>query len=280
MGLIIAILSLTFLGGVLLLMRKIKLRGKNKKNMPDNIVNQVKDDHDKIPENIFILMKDHGIDLVPCLIEIWPELTLEKKDQLWLFWDTEGYIDVFMKRLGAKNEERRMEAAQVLTVLNHKKTLIPLMDALTLPDQYVPARVAEVLLSFGSEAVELMIGRLSDLPEEAKCLVISILEEFEDPKAIPFLLKELSHPSPQVRMKTVEALGQIGDEEVVGHIISMMEDDDWGVRSRAAKALGKMKSIKAIPVLERALQDQAWWVRTNAKESLKGIALMKKGDNQ
>jgi len=277
---IMAVIALMLIWGSLCLIRKRNLKGKSQQDLPGDLINQIKNAPDKISEKLFILMKDKGVDLVPRIVEIWPELSSEKRDQLWEFWESEGYIDIFIKGLGAKNEERRMEAVQVLTVINNKKLLIPLMDALTLPDQYVPARVADVLLSFGPDAVELMTGRLSDLPDEAKYLVISILEEFEDPKAIPFLLKELSHPSPQVRMKTVEALGQIGNGEIVGSIIGMMEDIDWGVRSRAAKALGKINNIKAVPVLEKALQDQAWWVRTNAQEALKRIALTKEGNNR
>ncbi|MEL7567628.1 MAG: HEAT repeat domain-containing protein [Dehalobacterium sp.] len=277
---IIAMITLIFIGGSLFLIRKRNLTGKNQKNLTDDLINRVKNSPDKISEKLLMRMKDKGVDFVPQIAEIWPELSPEKRDQLWEFWESEGYIDVFIKGLGAKNEERRMEAAQVLTLINNKKLLIPLMDALTLPDQYVPARVAEVLLSFGPDAVELMTGRLTDLPDEAKCLVISILEELEDPQAIPFLIKELSHPSPQVRMKTVEALGQIGNGEIVDSIIPMMEDNDWGVRSRAAKALGKMNNGKAIPALEQALQDEAWWVRANAQEALKRIALTKEGNSR
>ena len=150
-------------------------------------------------EKLLLVMKDSGTNLVPLIVKIWPELSLEQREQLWEFWESEGYIDIFIKGLGGKNEERRMEAAQVLMGINNKKLLLPLMDALAAPDQYVPARVADVLLSFGTEAVGPIIGRLPDLSDEAKCLAISILEEIGDSKAIACLLKELSHSSPQVR---------------------------------------------------------------------------------
>lgn len=278
---IIGIITLILIWrGLFFLMRKRSLTGKSQKCLSGDLINRVKHVPDKIPEKLFIQMKARGVDLVPSIVRIWPELSLEKRGQLWEFWESEGYIDIYIKRLGAKNEERRVEAAQVLMGINNKKLLEPLMDALAAPDQYVPARVAEVLLSFGPDAVDLMTGRLPDLSDEAKCLVISILEEFRDPKAVPCLLKELSHPSSQVRMKTVEALGEMGNGAIVDSLIGMMEDVDWGVRSRAAKALGKVNNPRAIPFLKKALQDEAWWVRANAQEALKKIRLTEEGGNR
>lgn len=277
--LIAGVLLIIIFGG-LTIKRKKTLPEKGQKNLSGNLVKQIKNVSDRIPEKLFTMMQEKGVSLVYEMVRIWPELSSIKKGQLWDFWQREGYIDSLIKDLGAKNEERCVEAARVLMVINDKKLIPPLINALASPKQYVPARVAEVLLSFGTDAVEPIIRKLPELSDEAKCLAISILEELGDPKAAPGLLGELSHPLPQVRKITVEALGEMGNREVLDNLILMMEDIDWGVRSSTAKALGKINSPRAIPVLQRALQDEAWWVRANAEEALKRINLAGEANNQ
>lgn len=273
-GMLLVAIGGIFLGivGGILFFRKKNVSGHGAKGLPEDFAARLKSAPDKLPEKLMMHLKDEGVNLIPFIAPIWPELSREKREILWSLWDTQGHIDFFIKGLGAKMEEKRVEAARVLMEIKNEKMIAPLLDALESPDQYVPARVAEVLLAYGPDAVAPMVHRLPGLADEAKCLVISILEELGDPRAVPSLLQELSHPAPPVRMKAVDALGEIKDRETVDSLVEMMEDGDWGVRSRAAKALGKMKDSRGIPALEKAAQDEAWWVRTNAREALKEIS--------
>lgn len=270
--LIFLLITLLLIGAFFCLMRKRKAPVKKEEDLPGDIISQLRKNSGKMTEELFIQVQEEGINLIPRLKEIWQELSPKIQEELWEFWESQGYIDTYIKRLGAKDEVQCVEAAQVLMSLKNKKLILPLIDALTKPAQYVPARVAEVLLAYGSDAAEIMALRLPELPLEAKCQVISILEELGDSQGIPCLLQELAHPSPQVRMKAVDALGEVGSQEISESLIMMMNDPDWGVRARAAKALGKIKAPQGIPVLEMALQDDAWWVRKNAEEAIKKIS--------
>jgi len=269
---VFGLVVLVLLGAVYLLKKKRKAGAEGQQELPEDPLGNLKKISGRLPEKLLLHMKEAGIDLVPVIVKSWPELAPDIREQLQEFWEAQGYLDIFIQRLGAKNEEQCLEAAQVLMGLKNKNLLLSLIDTFTKPGQYVPARVADVILSYGAEAVPPLLRRLPELPLEAKCQVISILEEFGNRQAVPGILKELSHPSPQVRAKAVDALGELGDQEIAGNLISMMQDQDWGVRARAAKALGKIKASQARPVLEEALLDEAWWVRSNAKEALKRIS--------
>ncbi|ATW26234.1 HEAT repeat domain-containing protein [Candidatus Formimonas warabiya] len=247
------------------------LGGPKKENQSPHMIAVLKAASGRLPDRLLVQMRSGGIKLVPVILEIWPQLAPEIRDQLVILWEEEGYLDHYIRALGAKGEEERIGASAVLGKIKDKRLIVPLMKALGEPGQYVPARVAEVLISLGQEAVDPMAHCLANLPETPKCLVISILEEIGDRKALPALIHELSHDSAQVRMRTVDALGEIGDQEAVDALLLLMRDPDWGVRSRSAKALGMMGAYQAVTILEEALHDEAWWVRTNAREALNKI---------
>lgn len=246
-------------------------RSKNSEDRSENLVQLIKNEPGLIPENILNQVRADGKASISLLSALWPELSLEKRGQLWEVWQDEGLIDDLVKDLGSKYEEKHLTAAQILKEMKHEKLLIPLINALESSDQFVPARVAEVLLSYGKSGMNLILERLPDLSEDGKCLAISILEEFGDPGSVPALLKEFSHASLKVRMKAVEALGEIGNQEITDAMIIMLQDQEWEVRSRAAKALGKIKDPRSIPALEKSLADETWWVRENVKDALKRI---------
>jgi HEAT repeat protein len=257
-----------------------KRRSEHREDPPDNLVQLIKNEPGLIPDKIIDRVRKGGMASLPSLTAIWSELSLEKQNQLWEIWQEDGLIDGIVKDLGSKYEDKHLLAAQVLKEIKHEKLLLPLINALESSDQFVPARVAEVLLSYGQPGMDLIMARLPELSEEGKYLAISILEEFGDPKAIPPLLKELAHTAPKVRMKAVEALGELGNYKVATSIIEMLQDDEWEVRSRAAKALGKIKDSQAIPALQRLLEDETWWVRENAHDALKKILAAREDLNE
>ncbi|HHT62611.1 MAG: HEAT repeat domain-containing protein [Bacillota bacterium] len=269
---IAAFITLALVWGVWCVLGRRGASVKKKEDSLGDIGDQLCRISGQISPELFTQIKEEGIDLIPKLVSHWPEISPEIREQLWDFWESQGYIDNYIKRLGSKNEEVCIEAAQVLMKLKNKKLILPLVDALMAPDQFVPARVGEVLLSYGSDASEVMIRRLPELPPEARCQVISILEEFGNPQAVSCLLNELTHPSSQVRIKAVDALGTLGNGKITESLIKMMDDADWKVRAAAAKALGKTQAPQGIPALEKALKDEAWWVRKNAEEAIKKIS--------
>lgn len=224
-----------------------------------------------LPETLVEEVRAAGPEVLPQFTKAWAELDVAVQEELVVLWEKEGYMDYWIKALGAKGEIERLTATVVLSRIKNKRIIKPLITALGEPDRYVPARVAEVLVAFGSEAVEPLVKSLAELPEQTRCMVIAVLEELADNRAVPALAKELLHSSVEVRQSAATALGEIGGPEVLDNLIPLLKDSDCKVKSRVAKALGKLGSHRAVPALEEALNDEAWLVRTNAREALETI---------
>lgn len=267
-----------------------------------DLTSTLKSTYGPLPEKLVEVMRFTGIGHVPYVMEIWSQLSSEVKEQVVKFWENEGYAEqylntledldeagkenvikflrimdsesailAFMDSMGNKNEGTRMAATEVLRNLKDVRVIQPLINALNEPHKYLPARVAEVLISLGKDAVEPLINALFDLPEQVKGMVIEILEEIGDERATRALIKELTHESAEIRMKAASALGEIGNSEATESLLLLMKDSEWGVRAKAARSLGKIGSERAIPALREAINDEAWWVRTHAQEALENL---------
>jgi hypothetical protein len=221
-----------------------------------------------LSKSLFKRLNEYGIEQVPEIVEFWPKISPEIKKELVDFWESQGYLNHYVNALGAKDEGRQAEAAYILVNLKEKRLIPLLVDALSQPEKYLPARVAEVLVAFGPGVVDYLCGILCDLPEGTKCLVIDILQEIADDRAVVPLMKELADESPRIRQKAVSALGEIGNPNALENLIPLMGDVDEKVRSMTARALGRLGCFEAIPVLKKALNDEAWLVRVNARDAL------------
>ncbi|MDD2496677.1 MAG: HEAT repeat domain-containing protein [Desulfitobacteriaceae bacterium] len=229
-----------------------------------------------LSETMLNRLNDYGIQQVPEAIELWPRIAPEIKKELVDFWESQGFIKDYLSDLGTKDEGKRAEAARILISLKEKRIIPLLVDALSQPEKYLPARVAEVLAAFGTDTVDYLSGMLFDLPDKTKSLAIDILQEIADDRAVVPLIKELAAESPEIRQKAVSALGEIGNPKALENLINLMGDVEWKVRSMTARALGQLGCPEAIPVLQKALNDEAWWVRVNARDALDKLVVNEK----
>jgi len=229
-----------------------------------------------LPASLLNTFRQSGIIHMKEIASFWDDLSPEIKSQIREFWESEGFLNQCIQELGAKSEPERVAAAEVLIKIKDPQTIAPLIKALGEPTKYLPARVAEVIIAFGGDAVEEMISCLADLPDEAKCMAISVLEEIGDQRALGTIMNQLTSDSFQVRKTAAAALGEMGSMEAEEMLISLLQDPNWQVKSSAAKALGKLGSLKAVPFLAKALTDDAWWVRANAQEALAVIKGVRK----
>jgi hypothetical protein len=250
-----------------------RCKGKIKKKSgspitPEDAVHRLKKCKEILPVECTETLHSAGATHIRLVMDVWHQLAPGIREQLIDFWENEGYIQYWINALGSKSESEQVTAVDFLIKIKDKRTITPLINALSNPDKYVPARVGEVLMSFGEEAVEQMISCLPDLPEETKCMIISILGEIGNEKSLPALVKESAGPYAEVRTGVAAALGEIGNPGADDCLILLLKDPEWKVRANAAKALGKVGSSKAIPALKEVLDDEAWWVQTNAREAL------------
>lgn len=226
-----------------------------------------------LPEKLTYRLWEAGSGQVPLVAEIWEQLSSGVQVQLIDLWYDAGYLEELVNALGSRDEQVRVNAAGALIKIKDKKMIPLLIRALTEPEKYLPARVAEVLIAIGKDAVEPLIRELPQMDDHIKCLALEILGEIADERAVEPIINELTGANIQVRQSAAVALGVIGHSNAVESLIILAKDSDQGVRMRAVKALGQIGSTRAIPVLKEALKDEARWVCTNAREALDRITL-------
>lgn len=182
-------------------------------------------------------------------------------------------IQPLLMALQDRNDEVRLEVARSLGMLKGEQAVRPLIEALKEPDKFVPARVAEVLISLGSLTVPALVDEIlsSGIDKQTCSFICEILGEIKDPRSVEALVFLLQDNYPEVRAKAAEALGSIRNSEAVAGLTGALADTVWTVQIQAAKALGAIADKEAIPALAVALEDSQYGVRISAAEALAKI---------
>lgn len=239
---------------------------------------------------------------VPQLIDHIHELPEGARNALICVWDDEGYLRKYfdqatkgtvqekitaieilgkldwiqsvhplLEALGDKSDEVRMAASEALSKIQAPEVVPLLIKALEDPYRFLPARIAEVLISYGDVAVPAMLEALPDLPIQSKVYIIEMLGGMDDEKISPALMLELRADEPEIRAASIEALGEQMYKPAAEAMSILLKDKDGKVRSKAARTLGLVGSLQYIPSLEDMLKDEEWWVRTNAETAIEAI---------
>ncbi|HLI06885.1 MAG TPA: HEAT repeat domain-containing protein [Ktedonobacteraceae bacterium] len=122
------------------------------------------------------------------------------------------------------------------------------------PDEMVASRAAQVLVSIGNEVVEPVAASLHSISPERARLLVEVLEEVPDTRAIPALVSLLQEPQAELLLAVtaMRALGQIPDQQVVPPLLSMLEQPQAQLYEEAITSLGHLGEI-ALPDLLAAL---------------------------
>ena len=176
-----------------------------------------------------------------------------------------------MEALGDRNDEVRLAATEALSKIRSPEIIPMLIQALEDPYRYLPARIAEILMSYSDEAVPAMLAALPKLPVQSKVYLIQMLGGIEDKKIPSVLLEVLYDEVPEVRAASIEALAEQKYFDAAEGMSLLLKDKEWKVRSQAARALGVLGSMQSIPALQEVLKDEEWWVRTNAEAAIDEI---------
>ena len=224
------------------------------------------------------------------------------RDRITLAFEELGFVDDYLRGLGAQRwwrradsaerlglarseratgplvarmsdpvGEVRLRAAKALGQIRGRAAVAPLVGALSQPDRWSTVRVADILGGMGAEADEGLIAAWPALPALSRIACLDVLGKIRRPEAIDFLLGILRTGSPDERARAAHALGRIGHPSPVPALIAALEDQDWPVVAMAAKALGAIGSPDAVEPLTKAMQHKEWWVRANAAAALKSL---------
>ncbi|MBR0375160.1 MAG: HEAT repeat domain-containing protein, partial [Firmicutes bacterium] len=191
--------------------------------------------------------------------------------EAWRLFPDEEALRCFVDMLADPDEEAQRAAVRLLSALKETKMLPLLVLALVKPEQYLPARVAEVFLSMPKESVYLLSYMLPELDDKHKQSVLEIIGQAGvrfDPKNV---IACLDHRDLRIRAAAMLALGSGHITEALPRLLAAANDKSWQVRAVAAKALGLLGDSRAVPVLDALSHDGEGWVAEAARQALTGF---------
>jgi HEAT repeat protein len=188
-------------------------------------------------------------------------------------------LPVFVELLASRDKAVQMAAVRLLTAINEPQCLTYLASALLQPHRYVPARVAEVLVSLGESAAWLLCYLLSEIPSESKPLVLSVLGQMQPGYPLEQVIACLKDKEVQVRRAAAATLGDANAVIAMPELCRAASDKNWAVRAAVAKALGQIGEPAAMPFLQKLMEDEVWIVSINAREALRRVELRNKPEH-
>ena len=168
-----------------------------------------------------------------------------------------------------KNEEVRLAATKALKNLCDPAVAPLLVEALREPYKWLPARVAEVMVSLGKAAIPALQGALDDADANFKGYVIEILGEIGDSSSAVALYPALQDVNSNIRLQAARALGKIGYYKAVQAVLELLDDKEIKVKVQAIRSLGLIKSSSAVPYLVPLLTHQDAVVRYATLDALR-----------
>ncbi len=190
---------------------------------------------------------------------------------VWTYFAQEDFWGDLVELLAAREEPVRVTGVEIITAIGDRRFLPYLVAAILQPQRYLPARVGEVFLAFGEEAVQLLTALLPNLQETEKELILQVIREYPgDQVALSWrsLLPCLQEENERVREEAVQALGNCRRPDALPVLLLAGQDQSWRVRAAVVRALSGLGGPEAETLLRSFLQDEAFGVRANAREAL------------
>lgn len=180
----------------------------------------------------------------------------------------EGVPGLLFRAMADKNEEVRLAATAALKELADPSIAGLLVNALKEPNKWLPARVAEVLISLGSLAVPALRSALEDSDPVFRAYVIEILGEVGDRSSVDTLHLALGDSVANIRRQAAAALGKTGYPGSVGFLVEALNDPEIKVKVQAIRSLGIIGGPEAVRHLTEMAEHSNLAVRCAALDAL------------
>jgi len=132
----------------------------------------------------------------------------------------------------------------------------------------------QILVSIGASVVDPVINMLFAASPARTRLLVHILEQIHDPRAVPALiaLQEQSQTEPLLAITLVQTLGQFREKQVVAPLIDQVASTNPQLCEEAVIALSQLGEI-ALPELLTALDsDQEMVVKQRIQRAILGMS--------
>jgi len=178
---------------------------------------------------------------------------------------------LLFQAMADKNEEVRLIAATALKSVGDPSIAGMLVAALKEPNRWLPARVAEVLISFGRESLPALQEALKEKDPVLRGYIIEILGEIGDESATESLQEALGDENSNIRLQAAAALGSIRQNVSVIHLLKLLEDPEVKVRVQAIRSLGRIGGAETAGRLAGTVNDVDAAVRYASLEALRNM---------
>lgn len=191
--------------------------------------------------------------------------------EAWRLFPDDDALRGFVDMLADPDEDTQRAAVRLLSAIKEPKMLPMLVLALVKPEQYLPARVAEVFLSMPKESVYLLSYMLPEIDDKHKRSVLEIISQAGVRFEPENVMACLDHRDLRIRAAAMLALGSGHITEALPQLLAAANDKSWHVRAVAVKALGLLGDSRAVPVLDALSHDSEGWVAEAARQALAGF---------
>jgi HEAT repeat protein len=182
-------------------------------------------------------------------------------------------IEPLIEGLGREEATIRHRIVHVLGKFGDEQAVDSLIARLRDGDAAVRYKTLIALGQIGAaRSITAIIGQLNDDRLENRQCATEVLEGFADLAVLP-LIDGLSTVDADTRELMIGVLGEIGDKRAVEPLIPYLQDTNPDVRIVTATALGQLGDPRAISDLEKLLHDDDQRVQLVAKAALKMIEL-------
>ena len=246
------------------------------KNKGPKVLAELVPAYDKAEEEIKVALKD--LVKKERLMERY-SLRLNRPDypmgvlvEAWSSFPDPDTMKEFVELLANPDETIQLAGTRLLQALRDPQILSPLTAALLWPEHFVPARVAEVFSSMGTQGAAVLSYMLPEVENKHKARILDTIAIIEAAFPIDNVSACLQNKDPSIRTAAVVALGAGRMTEGLAPLMVAASDSNWQVRAAVAKALGMIGDKRCLNVLEVLSVDEEGWVATSAKETLKLFA--------
>ncbi len=177
--------------------------------------------------------------------------------------------ELLFRAMADRNEEVRLTATAALKHSGDASIAGLLVDALKEPNKWLPARVAEVLISLGQASTPALHAALKEDDPVFRGYVIEILGEIGDQSSGNALHQALRDDNCNIRLQAARALGQIGQRDSVNLLAQLLHDPEIKVKVQAIRSLGRIGGMEAAQCLTEILMSNNAVVRFAALNSLR-----------
>jgi len=179
-----------------------------------------------------------------------PEMEKIRRIELLAYISSSEVVSFLLEQMKNKREGIRLTACGALKKQNPQLVLEPVLQALTRPEEWLPSRIFEILLSLGPGLDRELLLMVEQADEKVQEVIVQILGEIGNGTCVPTLAKLLPGAGDILRLRIAEASEKLACKESWPLLVKLLEDGRWQTRMIAARTLGRLGVQQVFPVLE------------------------------